>query len=260
MHYLKVILAQIAINSKVYLENRWNAFGSIVNSLISLILLIVFINIYFTYTKDIAGWDKYQVFLVGGLFRTSFSLFYIFFLRSINWIPRYVQKGTLDLFLTKPVPSQLVISFRLIRVPEVLPVLGGLILVYYSVINLGGFSIVHWIALLVGLLLGNIIMYGIYFSLATLSIFMGRFAGLTDIFYIIREPLAYPVDFLGKNVSLILTFIVPLGFIVTIPASLFLGKSPVWFLGLAIFFAGISLGFSIWFWNFALKHYTSASS
>lgn len=260
-HYLKVFLAFFSINSKLYLENRWNTFGNIINSTIVLLLMVFFVEIYFSFTKDIFGWSKHQVILLTGATRCLISLFYFFVFRGITWLPRYVQSGTLDLFLTKPIPSQFYISFRYIRVYEIISFLSGLILVLYSLGHIQqAINPFNLLLLVVSLLLGAVILYGIYFSLATLSIWMGRFAALNDFFYIIREPLSVPTDFLGKNVSTILTFIIPLGLVVTVPVKLFFSKLPPYFIILEVLVAFVAFSFSVWFWNFALKNYTSASS
>ncbi|MBI2595393.1 ABC-2 family transporter protein [Candidatus Daviesbacteria bacterium] len=260
-HYFKVFLALLNISAKNYLEKRWNVFGIITNSTISLIIMVIFVNVYFSFSKEIFGWTKYQVFLLTGIYRCVSSLFYVLFFRSINWIPNYVQRGTLDIFLTKPINSQFYITFRLTRIFELFSVLTGLVLVYYSLQKMDIMvSIINWSFLILGLLAGLLILYGIYFSLSTLSIWIGRFSGITDVFYILREPLAIPLDLFGKTTSFVLTFIIPLGFIITVPVRLFFGMSPWYFLFFGVFFASLAVWFSSWFWNFSLKHYTSASS
>ena len=56
------------------------------------------------------------------------------------------------------------------------------------------------------------------------------------------------------------TFIVPVAFLTTVPAEVMLGRTQInWILGSGIL-AVISFIFSIFFWRFALRFYTSASS
>lgn len=259
--YFRFLWALINISTKRYLEQRVSTFGFLILKIANLALMLLFIGIYFSHTKDIFGWTKYQVIFLTGIFQIVSSLFSGFFLRSINFIPSYVQHGELDNFLTKPINSQFYLSLRLNRMPDLISALSGLVVVLYALAKLNlVYSLMGWIVLFISLILGLAIWYGLYFSLATLAIWMGRFASLPDLYYIMYEPLAVPINILGKSTSFVLTFIIPLGFIITVPISVFLNKSPWFFIIGGLAFALFSVGFSSWFWNFSLRHYTSASS
>jgi ABC-2 type transport system permease protein len=66
---------------------------------------------------------------------------------------------------------------------------------------------------------------------------------------------AYPVVY-----RLFFTFVVPVAFLTTVPAQAMLNRSEItWVLG-AVLLAGILFSFSVLFWRFALRFYTSASS
>ena len=71
-----------------------------------------------------------------------------------------------------------------------------------------------------------------------------------------RYPMvAYPAVY-----RFLFTFIVPVAFLTTVPAQAMLNRSELtWIFGAAIL-AAILFGFSIIFWRFALRFYTSASS
>lgn len=70
----------------------------------------------------------------------------------------------------------------------------------------------------------------------------------------------FPIDIYKQPLQSILTFAVPVGIMVTVPAKALMGLiNPIWIFASLIF--GIILLFlSLRFWNFALKKYTSASS
>ncbi len=260
-HYLAVFIAIIKLSSKIYFENRWNTVGVLLNSFITLALTLIFVSIYFSYSKQIYGWSKYDVFLLIGLHRIVNSLFSFLFLRSIYHIPQYIRDGELDIFLTKPIKSQFYVSIRLMKIYELLSLISGIVLVYYVLsISHQILLLANWALLLLSLTSGLIILYSVYFSIAALSIWTVKLSSLPDVYDIMSELLSFPTDLTGKSVSLALTFIIPLGFIVTVPTKLFLGKESIYMAGLSIVFAAVFLYFSVWFWNFALRHYTSASS
>jgi ABC-2 type transport system permease protein len=70
----------------------------------------------------------------------------------------------------------------------------------------------------------------------------------------------YPVDFFKGGVRTFLTFVVPVAFVTSIPADALLGRSNPWLLLLAPVLAASTLLASHLFWNYALRHYGSASS
>ncbi len=259
-YYLRIFLALINTASKRYLEYRWNTFGNLVTSTLSLILVIFFVDIIFSQTNNIAGWTKPEVLFFVGTFRVFSSLLSFLYLRSINFIPKYIQRGDLDMFLVKPVNVQFYVSLCFTRVYEIINLLPGIVLIGYALQSLGGVSWEGWLLLLGGVICGLLIFYGLYFMCATLAFWFVQFNSLTSIYFVANSFLCFPTDVFGKNGSLVFTYLIPLGFIVTVPVRIFLAKDPPLFLILSVFFAALSLWLSVKFWNYALKHYTSASS
>lgn len=258
-YYLKNLLALVSLQSKLFLEDRANAIGQFIIYTADLLVTIIFVQIYFSFTSNLFGWDKNQIFLISGLYKIFSSLFATFFYEGITRIPSYVKNGELDLFLTKPINAQFYVSLRYIAMPKILSSLSGIILVVFAVSNLN-VALINYVLLVIGLLSGLVIFYSLYFTIATLAIYLQNFVSLGDIFYMMRNPLSVPIDILAKQMSFILTYVIPLGFVITVPAKVFLDKSPFYMSFLSIFFAGVFLYLSNWFWNFSLKHYTSASS
>ncbi|MBI4036255.1 ABC-2 family transporter protein [Candidatus Daviesbacteria bacterium] len=260
-HYLTTFFSLFSVSIKSYLEHRWNALGSLINSSVSLLLMILFIEIIFSRTPEIKEWNKYEVLMLVGVYRIIAALFSTFFLSSINRMTSYIHRGDLDLFLIKPVNSQFLLSLRHIKPFELLNTLPGLVLVVYALnyLHLVNGFIDSWL-LLMGLIPGLVILYSLYYLLATLTIWLKRFSALSELYYVIREPLSIPIDIFGGGVSFALTFVIPMAFVITIPVKVFLEKSPTYFILVGIIIAFLFLYLSDQFWNFALKHYTSASS
>lgn len=261
MKQLKIILALAKIASKQYLEHRIGTAGSIFNSILSLATTLLIITIIFNLVKDLNGWTKAELFLILGISRIQLTVFSAIFQRGINKIPESVNIGELDLLLTKPINSQLLVSFRYPKVYELINTLTGIILTFYALQQLR-LQFDFWaIAILVAALIcGQIIFYSIYFSLATLSFWIGRFYSFPDFFLILSNPMSYPSDIYTKPMDTILTYFVPIGLVVTVPIKIFLEKSPLYFLAIEFALTVLFLTFSIWWWNISLKRYSSASS
>lgn len=259
--YLLLLTALTSIGLKKYLENRWNTVGYISASLASLLLYVVFIQVYFNFSGEIGGWNKYQTLLLLGLYRTVVPIFNLLFFKSILDIPNAVRTGQLDIFLQKPVNSQFLLSFRFIRIYDVVSTLSGIVLISYAFSNLNiSLDFLNWIALIIGIISGVVIFYSIFFCICTLSLWFTKFDSAETLYYMTRDVISVPTDFYGYRIQALMTYFIPLTFILTVPVKVFFGKLGFGHILITCIVAYICLKFSSWFWNFALRHYTSASS
>lgn len=258
--YFNLFFSLLKFSTKTDLEYRTNAVGTFIYTLISLGINLFSINIFFSYVHNLNNWSRYEAFLLIGVFRVMLSLEGVL-IRGIFMLPEYVRKGELDLLLTKPIDSQFYISLRLPRIMAILETLPGFVVIAYACFNMNlNLSFINISIFILSLFFGSVIFYSILFIIATFSVWLNGFYSFPDLYYIIREPLGIPIDILGKTASFVLTFIIPLSFIITVPVKVFLGKDSIlYFFGNGLF-AVLLFYFSIWFWRFSLKHYTSASS
>ena len=96
--------------------------------------------------------------------------------------------------------------------------------------------------------------------LMTTGIWLVRVDNLWVLGDTVMQVARYPLDIYSSGLQRILTFIVPLAFLATIPArQLKDGFDPL-MLALGVCWALGFLIISRLFWNFALSHYGSASS
>ena len=70
----------------------------------------------------------------------------------------------------------------------------------------------------------------------------------------------FPVNIFPAWVRAVLTFVVPIAFITTVPASVLLGRLGGEFVLFSLGVAAILFTASVLFWRFAVRHYSSASS
>lgn len=231
------------------------SFSSLANLAGSLFSLFLFYRTGYQFQ----GWSWEQALLVLGLFTllqgTSASLF----MPNLNRIVEYVEKGTLDFVLLKPISSQFWLSARILS-PWGLPdlCLGFLLILFAAerlhlapINGLVGFGL---------LLVGIVMLYSLWFMLGATSIWFVKIYNVTEVLRGLLEAGRYPVVAYPAIYRFFFTFIVPIAFLTTIPAQAMLGRvslSWVWgALGAALFL----LWASHCFWQFALRFYTSASS
>jgi ABC-2 type transport system permease protein len=259
--YFKLFIALINISSKQYLEHRWNVLGIILLTSLSVILTLLFLEFYFSYSDKLYGWTKHQAFFLSGVYNIVAALFSFLFLRSINMLQAIVRNGDLDLILVKPAYSQFLVSFRYIRSFSLLNTIPGLLLTIYATSKLDlSISFFDVILLIINLAFGILILYGIYFSMVTSVFWLSSNTAVHTYYSIMEQFISVPTDIFGKTVGFILTFVMPLALIVTIPVKIFFDSNLIFLTFVEFIVASLILMFSIWFWKFALRYYTSASS
>ena len=83
---------------------------------------------------------------------------------------------------------------------------------------------------------------------------------ITEVLRSFLEAGKFPVQAYPPAYRFVFTFILPVAFLTTVPAQTMLSRStPEWIFGAAIVAVAL-LAFGRWFWRFAMRYYTSASS
>jgi ABC-2 type transport system permease protein len=241
------------------LEYRLNfliaTFTSIANLVGSLFGLFLFYRTGYTFQ----GWNWQEATIVLGLFTFLQGFSATFLVPNLNDIVKQVEEGTLDFVLLKPISSQFWLSTKTIS-PWGLPDLFfGIILIIYAGRNLG-LTWYNYVASLTPLGFGIVILYSLWFILGATSIWFVKVYNVTEVLRGLLEAGRYPMSAYPAVYRIFFTFVVPVAFLTTVPAQAMLNRSEMtWILG-AILLAGLLFGFSILFWRFALRFYTSASS
>lgn len=253
-HFFKLSLAR-AINYKS---------DFIIWSLVSIgwtILTIIFYEIIFLNTDSIGGWSKPQVILIQGL---HFIL--EFFLWGVLWenmreIPTKINTGAMDLELTKPVNHQFLLSFKNISFDNINNLILGIATVIYAVktgdmtVTLAGF-----LAGLISLIIASVYIYAGWFMTMCVAFWFDRFDNLHFLFPSLRHFWKIPQPFYTGFLRIVVTYIIPVGLIATVPAQ-FIFNQPRWdWLAILSFFAVATLYASHKFFTVAVRHYGSASS
>ncbi|MBJ7900105.1 MAG: ABC transporter permease [Cyanobacteria bacterium RI_101] len=241
------------------LEYRLNfvlaSFSSLANLAGSLFSLFLFYRTGYSFQ----GWSWQEALLVLGLFTIFQGLAAALFIPNLNRIVEYVEKGTLDFVLLKPVSSQFWLSGRILS-PWGLPdfLLGFLLIAYASyTLNLNALHLFLGFFLL---LCGAVSLYSLWFMLGATSIWFVKIYNVTEVLRGLLEAGRYPMAAYPPLYRLFFTVIIPVAFLTTVPAEAMLGKLKLGVLLIAFILALLLLCLSHYFWRFALKFYTSASS
>ena len=152
------------------------------------------------------------------------------------------------------------VSFRYLRVWMLPQLLLGLGLVGYGMARSGQ---LHTIPVLLasGLLLcGAMIVYAIWFMLTTTAFWLVKVDNISELFYAFFTAGRFPVTAFPTWARLLLTFVVPIAFITTVPASTAVGRLTLGAVLGSVLMASVLFVLSRLFWRYAVANYTSASS
>jgi len=227
-----------------------SVFGNLAGSLFVLSLL-------FSGQSTLGGWTWNEALIVLGLYTLLDGFTSCLLQPNLSKIVNHVQQGTLDFVLLKPVDSQLWLSLRCFSPWGAPGLLAGCVLVVLGLpeirpqpLPLGGLLLAS----------GAAILYSLWFSLAALSIWFVKVWNATEVLRYTLVAGRYPVSAYPPALRLVFVFVLPVAFMTTVPSQALLGQgSWHWALGSVLMAAG-SLIASRLFWQFALRHYTSASS
>ncbi|MGB7486497.1 MAG: ABC transporter permease [Phormidesmis sp.] len=241
------------------LEYRINFVVAVVSSLGGLAGSLFGLFLFYRTDYAFPGWSWSEALLVLGIFTILEGISATFLVPNLNKIVRYVQEGTLDFVLLKPISSQFWLSTHTVSPWGVPDLLFGAIIVIYAGSQIGLLPL-DYLALLPPLLLGVVSLYSLWFILGATSIWFVKVYNVTEVLRALLEAGRFPIEGYPAAYRIFFTFVVPVAFLTTVPAQMMIGRSePIWLLGSALLAVALFLA-SRWFWQFALRFYTSASS
>ena len=224
---------------------------------------IVFVDVLFLYTDRIGDWSKWEVVLLIGTHQIISQVFQAIFYVNLSNLPELVRTGRMDLMLLLPVDSQFAVSAYRFGLDNLVNAGVGVAFVVYSLSKLGVLpGAVQIISYSIAIVLGAAIHYAIMFTLATLSFWIVRAQGLIYGYFNFLSIARYPEQVFGGVFKLIFTWLIPVIVVANAPARILARASqqPLGPMLQLLTVCVLTLVLSRFFWLFALRRYSSASS
>jgi ABC-2 type transport system permease protein len=261
MRYLRLLWTFFRVGALGELAYRVNFFVQLFESLLELATAIAGLAVIFSYTSRLGGWTQDQVlalvgvfFLVGGAIRFVLQ-------PSLEQLIESVRDGTLDFTLVKPEDAQLVSSIQRVEIWKLTDVGLGVGVLAVALARMGEHvGLLQALEFAAALIAGGIIVYSFWVILATSAFWLVRVENILVVFQSMYEAGRWPVSIYPGWLRFALTFIVPVGFAVTVPAQALAGHltwqvlAGAWALAVGLFAAARL------FWRMGLRRYQGASS
>lgn len=242
-------------------QYRANFVVALFQSVLALGVGLVVLSLVFSHTHELRGWNHSELLCVlgiqiamGGLMRATIQ-------PNMLRVTDEVHNGKLDYALTKPEDSQLLVSVREVQIWQLVDVVSGSIVVGVGVSRLEtNVGVYDALAFVVLLLLGLVMLYCVWLVLATGAFWIVRMWFLTELFEGVYQTGRWPIGVYPGWLRYSMTYLVPIGFAVTVPAEAVTSRLAWHTLITAVLFAAALFVFARWFWRFGLRHYSGASA
>lgn len=260
MRYLKLIFANYKYCLLRLLEFRAEVISWTFISVFWALFHLAIMNFIYDQVDSVAGWTRSEALVLsvtGSLFN---SLLWFFVIPSLLDFGEKIRKGDFDFYLLRPVNPRFLISISRFEFDNYLRALVMILVIIKLAPMAAPINVSQIIGFIVLYAAGIAIYYSLFFLITTLSFWLVNMESLEDIFDSAVTLGRYPTNVFSGAFRIIFFYVVPMVFVATFPVQVLLGKSGWELVGLGVLMAGIFLFVSDKFWNFALRHYSSASS
>lgn len=261
MRYLRLLSVFYKTSVQTDMEYRADFFTRILASLLGLLTTVGSLSIAYGYTRSIKGWSFPQALVLLAIYYLMDGLIEMFIAPNMRTMMGQVRDGTLDFVLLKPVSAQFMASFRTINIWRIVNVLVGVGLAVYTVGNLSlaiGFLQAFGFALT--LMAASVVIYSFWLVLVTLTFWFVKVDNIEQLVWQAFESGRYPIEIYPVWLRGALTYVIPIAFIITVPAQVLSGRVGFNVALLALVVAALFFLAASAFWRFGLKHYTGASA
>jgi ABC-2 type transport system permease protein len=245
---------------KILMEYRLNFFIGAASTAILQAASLAALWVVMSQIPSLNGWSFDEVLLIYGLLTIGESITHMF-ADNLWTIGNYVRHGDFDRFLVRPIdPLFHLLADRFCHDGIGNFVTGG-VLVGIAMHNLGiPLTVLNALYLVMTVLSGGLIFIALNVITATSVFWMVESIPVTQMVYTMNEFAKYPLSIYQGGIRILLTWIIPYGFVSFYPASYLLGRDVGPMVWLSPVVALVLSGVAYRFWLFGLRHYSGTGS
>lgn len=259
MKELKVWLKYTNNSFQQVLASRTSMIFLLTGKIIRVFLFLAFLFFLFNGAKGIGTYSRNQIIFFYLTFNLIDTLAQLFF-REVYRFRALIVSGNFDFTLLKPVSPLLRVLLGGADVMDLIMLF--LLIGACLVFSLNNFSVtpLNFLIFILLLLNGLIVAAAFHIFVLGIGIITTSVDHLIMIYRDMTSMLRIPVDLYMEPIRFILTFLLPLGIMITFPTKALLGILSINLIIISLVFGVVSLFLSLIFWNFSVKKYSSASS
>ena len=254
----RAFLRVMALNE---LQYRATFAVAVLQSSIALVSGLAVLGLVFGQTSSLNGWSAPELLALMGVHIALGGVIAASIQPNMERLMTDIRRGTLDFLLTKPADAQLLVSVREFRPWLTIDVLIGAILVVIGVAQLPTRpDPVDALAFAAALVVGAVLVYCFWLFVTTCAFWVIRMDEIHDLFEGLYQSGRWPVTIYPSWLRISLTFLVPIGLAITIPAEAVTSRLAPEALAGAAAFALLLVLATRWFFRRGVRAYSGASS
>lgn len=257
--YLKFWWISVNSSTQIAFSSRFSALIFLIGKFMRFGLFLGLIIIISSQTKLIAGYNLWQMILFYATFNfidTAAQLL----LREVYRFRNYVVSGDFDYFLTKPISPLFRSLFGGSDILDLPLFITSSALVLFTINKLGVVQIQFVATYFLLILSALIIAIAFHIFVISIGVMTTEVDNTIMLYRDLTQMGRFPVDIYREPISWFITFVIPVGVMMTFPAKSLLGSLSIGLIIVSLIIAGTFIYLSLKFWQFSLKRYSSASS
>ena len=258
---LRIPLLHLRVGVMNELQYRANFAVQLLQTFVQVATGLIALALIFDHTTDLNGWTRPQLIVVLGMYNVVGGMIGFAIEPNMGRLMADVRLGTFDYVLTKPVDAQLLASAREFRLWRLTDVAVGIGVTIWGVVQLDdGLSLGRLVGFVAATTVGIVLVYCIWLVVTTGAFWIVRMDMVQDLFTGMYRAGQYPVTVYPAWLRLTMTYLVPVGFAVTVPAESLTGRLTWERVVLTVIFLVVALGVTRLVWRLGTKHYAGASA
>jgi ABC-2 type transport system permease protein len=261
MRALRLLGVYLRLGVMNEMQYRANFFVALFESALAVAVGLAVLALVYSHTNELNGWTQSELLVILGVQILLGGVIHSTIQPNMERLVGEVQDGKLDFALTKPEDAQTLISLRELRLWQTVEMLSGAIVISVGVSRLpSGFGAVSVFAFLGLLGIGALLLYCFWLVMATGAFWVVNMWFLAELFEGVYQTGRWPIGVYPGWLRYSMTYLVPIGFAVTVPAQALTDRLQWETVVIALAFAAVVAACTRWFWRFGLKRYSGASA
>lgn len=259
--YLRLLAAQIRISLLMSLQYRVELFVDGAIEILWTSTALVPLLVVYRLRASVAGWSFGQALIVVGFFTLLQALLEGMMNPSFVAVVEHVRRGTLDYVLLLPADAQFLVSTGRFHLWRSINVFTSLVIFGVAFRELGEVpSAMNVCVAIVAFGAAVLVLHSVW-TLAMCTVFYAvKTDNITDVLSATLDGARWPSSVFRGATRFVLTFVIPLGLITTVPARALLGSLDGPMLAAALVEACAASLIARLVWRRGVARYTSASS
>jgi ABC-2 type transport system permease protein len=222
---------------------------------------LVALSLIFDHTNDVAGWTRPELLVVLGVYTVVGGLIGFAIQPNMGRIMSEIQLGTFDYVLTKPVDSQLLATLREFHLWRLTDVGVGSVVAGWGIDQLaGGVGVAEVASFAFVIAAGIVLVYCVWLIVTAGAFWFVRMDQVHELFTGLYRAGQYPVTAYPGWLRVTLTYLVPIGFAVTVPSEALTGRLTTGRVLVTVAFLAVAVAVTRLVWRAGTRRYSGASA